>query len=310
LQKLTKQCLKWFLTLMLLVGSVTATTALAPTTTAHATTVYVTQTGKHYFYQRHDRGLNRAKKIYAVSLKTAKQRGLTLSATEKAPKKAVKRTSTKKTSKTVTKVRKKQSKKVAKKSTKKATTKPKKTTYHVKTVNHNRPTFTKKTLTTKHGAWQKYGQLDSYNRATTANALLNKKLMPKVERLALTVDPTGWHNKRISSGWLYNRCHLIGYQLTGQNNNLRNLITGTRQLNDPGMTKYENKVASYLKASPKHYVRYQVKPVFKNHELLARGVKMQGQSVGSKKIKFNVYLSNTQSGMQLNYATGRSKVAK
>ena len=76
------------------------------------------------------------------------------------------------------------------------------------------------------------------------------------------------------------------------------------------MTKYENKVAAYLKASPKHYVRYRVTPVFKGHELLARGVKMQAQSVGSSKIKFNVYLPNTQAGMQLNYANGLSKVAK
>jgi len=304
LQKSSRHFLKWLLTLMLLVGSVTATTAFTQPTTAHATTVYVTRTGKHYFYKRHDRGLNRAKKVFAVSLSTAKKRGLTLSATETAPKKT-----------TVTHhktVKKSVVRKAAKKTPKKVTTTKRSTTttYHVKKVNHNRPTFTKKTLSTKRGAWQKYGQLDGYNRATTANALLNKRLMPTSERAALTVDPTGWHNKHISSGWLYNRCHLIGYQLTGQNNNLRNLITGTRQLNDPGMTKYENKVASYLKASPKHYVRYQVKPVFKKHELLARGVKMQGQSVGSKKIKFNVYLPNTQSGMKLNYATGRSQVAK
>jgi len=302
LQKSSRHFLKWLLTLMLLVGSVTATTAFTQPTIAHATTVYVTRTGKHYFYKRHDRGLNRAKKVFAVSLSTAKKRGLTLSATETSPKKT-----------TVTHhktVKKSVVKKVVKKTPKKVTTTKRTTTYHVKTVNHNRPTFTKKTLSTKRGAWQKYGQLDSYNRATTANALLNKRLMPTSERAALTVDPTGWHNKRISSGWLYNRCHLIGYQLTGQNNNLRNLITGTRQLNDPAMTKYENKVSSYLKASPKHYVRYQVKPVFKNHELLARGVKMQGQSVGSKTIKFNVYLPNTQSGMKLNYATGRSQVTK
>ncbi len=229
MQKSSRHFLKWLLTLMLLVGSVTATTAFTQPTTAHATTVYVTRTGKHYFYKRHDRGLNRAKKVFAVSLSTAKKRGLTLSATETAPKKT-----------TVTHhktVKKSVVRKTAKKTPKKVTTTKRSTTttYHVKTVNHNRPTFTKKTLSTKRGAWQKYGRLDSYNRATTANALLNKRLMPTSERAALTVDPTGWHNKHISSGWLYNRCHLIGYQLTGQNNNLRNLITGTRQLNDPGM---------------------------------------------------------------------------
>ena len=319
MQHKTATWTKWLVALVLLLGSVTTTTFAAPSTVAHATTVYVTRTGKHYFYNRHDRGLNRAKKVYAVSLSTAKSRGLTLSATETAP--AKKKVAKKKVVKKVTK-KKVAKKKVVKKTTKKKATAKKATvkssgtyvkgasTYHVSVVNKNKPGFSKATLSTKHGAWQKYGQLDLYNRATAANAMLNKRLMPKAQREALYVNPTGWHNKRIKSGWLYNRSHLIGYQLTGQNNNLKNLITGTRQLNDPGMTKYENKVAAYLKASPKHYVRYRVTPVFKGHELLARGVKMQAQSVGSSKIKFNVYLPNTQAGMQLNYANGLSKVAK
>lgn len=328
---------RWLLVFILLFGSMTATTAAAPSTVAHATTVYVTKTGKHYFYNRHDRGLNRARKVYAVSLTTARRRGLTLSATEKhTVKKATKKRVTKKktTKKKVAKkkvAKKKVTKKKAakKKVTKKKVTKKKVTkkakkkvtvkssghyiaakSYHVTVVNHNKPGFSKATLSTKRGAWQKYGQLDFYNRASSANALLNKRLMPKGTRAALYVNPTGWHNKRIKSGWLYNRSHLIGYQLTGQNNNLKNLITGTRRLNNPGMSKYENKVAAYLKASPKRYVRYRVTPVFKNHELLARGVKMQAQSVGSNKIHFNVYLPNTQPGMQLNYANGLSKVAK
>lgn len=281
----------WWGPLIILILSLTVITIALPAAPVQATTVYVTRTGKHYFYNRHDRGLNRAKKIFAVSLSTAKKRGLTLSATETAPKKT-------------TTVKKATPKKQA--TVKRTTTK----TYQVTSVNHNRPTFKTATLSTKHGAWQKYGQLDTLNRVTTANALLNQKLMPKATRSALTINPTGWHNKQIGSGWLYNRCHLIGYQLTGQNNNWRNLMTGTRQLNDPGMTKYENQVASYLKSSRKHYVRYQVKPVFKNHELLARGVKMQARSIGSKAISFNVYLSNTQAGMKLNYQTGTSKVAK
>lgn len=291
---------KWLVILALFLGGLVTTTTLTPTTVAHATTVYVTRTGKHYFYQRHDRGLNRAKKVYAVSLAEAKRRGLTLSATEKAP--AKRRTPKRRTVKRV------------KRRTVQRVTRPRATTkqtptYRVRVVNHNNPGFSKATLSTKHGAWQRYGNLDGYNRATAANALLNRKLMPKGQREALYVNPTAWHNKKIKTGWLYNRCHLIGYQLTGQNNNLKNLITGTRQLNDPGMTTYENRVAAYLKASPKHYVRYRVTPVFKGHELLARGVKMQMQSVGSNKIRYNVYLPNTQSGMRLNYATGYSKVA-
>lgn len=144
---------------------------------------------------------------------------------------------------------------------------------------------------------------------TAANALLNQSLMPKAEREALNVRPTGWHNKRISSGWLYNRSHLIGYQLTGQNNNIKNLMTGTRSLNDPEMTTYENQVAAYLKESPKNYVRYQVTPIFKGNELLARGVQMRGQSVGSNTVSFNVYIFNIQPGMTLNYTDGTSQVS-
>lgn len=168
------------------------------------------------------------------------------------------------------------------------------------TVNNNKPSFSKGTMSTKKGAWQTYSNLDSLNRAREANALLNKKLMPKSQREALYWDPTGWHNKRIAGGWLYNRCHLIGYQLTEQNNNPKNLITGTRQLNDPDMLKYENMVANYVKSSKKHYVRYRVTPIFRGRELLARGVEMEGQSVGSNAVRFNVYIFNVQPGVKLN----------
>ena len=178
------------------------------------------------------------------------------------------------------------------------------------TVNQNRPTFSKKTLSTKKGAWQSYHNLDSLNRAGEADALLNKRLMPTKAREPLYWDPTGWHNKRIAGGWLYNRCHLIGYQLTEQNNNPKNLITGTRQLNDPDMLKYENMVANYVKSSKKHYVRYRVTPIFRGRELLARGVEMEGQSVGSNAVRFNVYIFNVQPGVKLNYANGTSVVSK
>lgn len=140
------------------------------------------------------------------------------------------------------------------------------------------------------------------------NALLNQSLMPTSKREALHVNPTGWHNKRISSGWLYNRCHLIGYQLTGQNNNLKNLMTGTRQLNDPDMLRYENEVADYIKQSPKNYVRYRVTPIFRGSELLARGVEMEGQSVFSNSVHFNVYIFNVQDGVKLNYTDGTSRI--
>lgn len=295
---------KWLALIILTIGATVTTTAVNHPTVAHATTVYVTRTGKHYFYKRHDRGLNRAKKVYAVSLATAKRRGLTLSATETAPKKARKKARVRRTTRKTVK-RRTTTRKAKVKGRYQAST----PTYHVKVLHQNKPGFSKATLSTKHGAWQRYGHLDGLNRATAANALLNKKLMPKGQRDALYVNPTAWHNKRIKTGWLYNRCHLIGYQLTGQNNNPRNLITGTRQLNDPGMTTYENRVAKYLRASSHHYVRYRVTPVFKGQNLLASGVKMQIQSIGSNQLRYNVYLPNTQAGMKLNYANGYSRVA-
>lgn len=175
-------------------------------------------------------------------------------------------------------------------------------------VNKNKPSFSASQMSLSRGAWQKYGELDYLNRVTPANAMLNKRLMPSARRENLYINPTGWHNKRIASGWLYNRCHLIGYQLTGQNNNIRNLMTGTRQLNDPGMLRYENEVAAYLRSSSKHYVRYRVSPIFKGNELLARGVQMEAWSVGSNAIKFNVYIFNVQDGVKLNYQTGTSRV--
>lgn len=174
------------------------------------------------------------------------------------------------------------------------------------TINRNRPTFSKKALSTKKGAWQSYHNLDFLNRAGEADALLNKRLMPTKAREPLYWNPTAWHNKKIAGGWLYNRSHLIGYQLTGQNNNPKNLITGTRQLNDPGMLKYENQVASYLKSSSRHYIRYRVKPIFRGRELLARGVEMEAQSTGSNAVCFHVYIFNVQDGVKLNYSNGTS----
>ena len=176
------------------------------------------------------------------------------------------------------------------------------------TVNNNDPYFSKSDLSTSQGAWQRYGDLDDLNRVTSANALLNQSLMPNTKREPLHVDPTGWHNKRIAGGWLYNRCHLIGYQLTGQNNNIKNLMTGTRQLNDPDMLRYENEVADYVKESRANYVRYRVTPIFRGNELLARGVEMEGQSTGSNAVHFNVYIFNVEEGVTLNYSDGTSKV--
>ncbi|MEG0628375.1 MAG: DNA/RNA non-specific endonuclease [Enterococcus sp.] len=177
-------------------------------------------------------------------------------------------------------------------------------------LNQNKPTFTKDELTLTNGPWERYGDLDHLNRATSAEALLNKKLMPTEKRGEIaSVTPTGWHNKKINGQYLYNRSHLIGYQLTGQNANWKNLITGTRQLNSPEMLRFEMDIRYYLEKSPKNYVRYSVTPIFRNEELLARGVHMMAQSIDSEAVQFNVYIFNVQKGVNLNYADGTSTVS-
>lgn len=180
-------------------------------------------------------------------------------------------------------------------------------TNQVIAINDNKPDFKAKDLTLEKGSWQTFSNLDDLNRVGVANAMLGRELMPKTDREALYVDPTGWRNKKLASGWLYNRCHLIGFQLTGENNNLKNLMTGTRSFNTPGMLTYENKVASYLRTT-KNHVRYQVKPVFKGHELVARGVQMQAQSVEDNQIAFNVFIFNVEEGAEIDYLTGRSSL--
>ena len=137
--------------------------------------------------------------------------------------------------------------------------------------------------------------------------------MPTAKREALYVNPTGWHNKRIKGGWLYNRSHLIGYQLTGQNNNPKNLMTGTRSLNSPEMLKHENDIAYYLKQNPNNFIRYRVKPIYRGNELVARGVQMMAESLSSNgqpdhQVSFNVYIFNVETGVKINYSDGTSVV--
>lgn len=184
-------------------------------------------------------------------------------------------------------------------------------TYHQTqeiTVNNNDPGFTASELSTKNGAWTRFSDLDAQNRAGTANAMLNRSLMPTEPRTQLTWKPTGWHNKHLKTGWLYNRSHLIGFQLSGENNNPKNLITGTRSLNSPMMVAHELDIAAYLKSDDTHYVRYEVTPIFRGDELLARGVAMRAQSIGDDTIRFNVYIFNVEDGVTLNYADGTSRV--
>lgn len=177
------------------------------------------------------------------------------------------------------------------------------------TLNGNTPAFSSSQLTRR--SYERYGSLDSLGRCTTAVSSIGRDLMPTTERGSIgMIKPTGWHTIRYSfvdGKYLYNRCHLIGYQLTGENANERNLITGTRYMNVQGMEPFELEVADYIKRSGNH-VLYRVTPIFKGHELVARGVHMEAESVEDHGhgVKFNIYCYNVQPGVKINYATGDS----
>ncbi|MGX2947097.1 DNA/RNA non-specific endonuclease [Enterococcus alishanensis] len=175
-------------------------------------------------------------------------------------------------------------------------------------INNNQPNFNQEDLSLANGSWQTFSDLDNLNRIGVANALLGQDLMPTEERGDISsVYPTGWKQKKLSNGkWLYNRSHLIGYQLTGENDNWKNLFTGTEQMNQETMVQYENQVADYLRQT-KNHVRYRVTPYFKNNELLCRGVQMEAQSVEDSTINYNVFIYNVEDGYTLDYATGNIK---
>ena len=138
--------------------------------------------------------------------------------------------------------------------------------------------------------------------------------MPTEERGQIgMIKPSGWHTVKydiVDGKYLYNRCHLIGYQLTGENANEKNLITCTRQMNAETMLEFENKVADYVKETNNH-VLYRVTPIFKGDNLLASGVQMEAYSVedNGKGISFNVYVYNVQDGITIDYKTGDSKLS-
>lgn len=175
-------------------------------------------------------------------------------------------------------------------------------------LNDNQPVF--EDVTTTEG-FERYSPLDALGRCGAAFANVCPELMPTQERGAIgSVKPTGWQSVKydtIDGKYLYNRCHLIGYQLTGENANKCNLITGTRSLNVDGMLPFENLVADYV-TETKHHVLYRVTPVFVGDELVARGVQMEGWSVEDKGagVCFNVWCYNVQSGITIDYATGES----
>lgn len=177
-------------------------------------------------------------------------------------------------------------------------------------VNNNNPYFTNEEITSTE-AYEEYGTLDSLGRVTVANAVLGTELMPAEERGDISsVEPTGWDQARyanVSGGWLYNRSHLIGFQLTGENANPQNLMTGTRWFNVEGMLPIENYVADYIESTGNH-VRYRVTPVFEGDNLLASGIYMEGFSIedNGEGIRFNVYVPNRQPDVKINYADGSS----
>ena len=177
-------------------------------------------------------------------------------------------------------------------------------------VNGNIPYFTSSELTTT--SFELYSALDSLSRCGTAYACIGQDLMPTEERGSIgSVKPSGWHTVRyngvVDGNYLYNRCHLIGFQLSGENANERNLITGTRYLNIDGMLPFENMVADYVQETNNH-VLYRVTPVFEGDNLLAAGVLMEGYSVedDGDGICFCIFAYNVQPGVTINYATGDS----
>ena len=176
-------------------------------------------------------------------------------------------------------------------------------------INDNDPDFTDADMTTT--SFERYGELDGLGRCTTAFANIGKDLMPAEKRGPIgEVKPTGWQTAKydnVDGKYLYNRCHLIGYQLTGENANEKNLITGTRYLNVDGMLPFENMVADYIKETGNH-VLYRVTPVFSGDNLVASGVHMEAKSVedNGEGVLFNVYCFNAQPGIAIDYATGDS----
>lgn len=176
-------------------------------------------------------------------------------------------------------------------------------------LNNNVPFFTEEDLTS--ASFEEYSPLDELGRCGAAYACISTDLMPTEPRGSIgQVKPSGWKTAKydfIDGKYLYNRCHLIGFQLTGENANERNLITGTRYLNVTGMLPFENLTADYIKETGNH-VLYRVTPVFTGDELVARGVVMEAMSVEDKGdgVLFNVYCYNVQPGVTIDYATGDS----
>ena len=174
-------------------------------------------------------------------------------------------------------------------------------------IDDNQPDFPAEDLTSTE-SFETYSPLDALGRCGAAYANVGQDLMPTEDRGSISsVTPSGWINKEYDGEYLYNRCHLIGFQLTGENANEENLITGTRYMNVDGMLPFENLVADYVKETDNH-VLYRVTPVFEGQNLVAGGVQMEAWSVedAGDGVCFNVYVYNVQPGITIDYATGES----
>lgn len=175
-------------------------------------------------------------------------------------------------------------------------------------INNNIPSFSNSEKIRK-DAFEEYSNLDDKGRCGTAYANICRELMPDGNRKEIShVEPSGWNNKPydfVDGGYIYNRCHLIGFQLAGENANEKNLITGTRYMNVDGMLSFENKIAGYVKKTNNH-VLYRVTPVYEKDNLVASGVQMEAYSVedSGKGVQFNVYCYNVQPGCEIDYADG------
>mgnify|MGYP001160419337 FL=1 len=176
-------------------------------------------------------------------------------------------------------------------------------------LNDNKPDFNEKDFA--RDTFEDYSPLDYLGRCGPAFAKVGIETMPTEERGAInSVKPSGWQTAKydiVEGKYLYNRCHLIGYQLTAENANEKNLITGTRYMNVQGMLPFENMVAEYVRTT-KNHVLYRVTPIFENDNLVANGVEIEAQSVEDKGegICFNVYVYNVQPGIDINYKNGES----
>ena len=174
-------------------------------------------------------------------------------------------------------------------------------------INNNKPFFDESEYTTE--SFENYSNLDELGRCGVAYANVSKETMPPEgdERASISsVKPTGWEQAKYDGEYLYNRCHLIGYQLSDEDANELNLITGTRYFNVEGMLPFENEVADYIEKNENNHVLYRVTPIFENDNLLAKGVEIEAYSVedNGKGICFNVFVYNIQPGIDIDYRTG------